>query len=301
MKLLADRILAAPRSQLKWFERARDLLKMPDTNHDILAHPQGAVDRFVLTAATADVLADVVSKPGQFDLLRQVARSPLPRLWLDVPSYHWAFLVDGDVAIYFDQSAVEGLARFPTPVAGVVVAADSPSFGDAFLLPPMRSTLAGRAGANDYIASISARVVTILGVLSSPHFASTRRVMPGPEGDAARRAFLARNAQRGRPIFSHNQVDLLLPKTAVHNGVLRSCDEMASVRAHMRVGHWRLIEGRLDPYFVWIEGREVGNRARGYVAKTRHVELAGDSVRRGFRVPAEIGKAGERRKAEALR
>lgn len=66
----------------------------------------------------------------------------------------------------------------------------------------------------------------------------------------------------------------------------------------MVIGHWRLIDGVPEPFFVWIEGHERGDRGLGWIAKERHVKLAG-GVRRGFDLPTDAGVPGERRIAVA--
>lgn len=101
-------------------------------------------------------------------------------------------------------------------------------------------------------------------------------------------------------MFSHNVVNMVLPKTCEHRGEIKSVESFAGKRGHLTVGHWRLIEGILTPYWTWVDGHKRGNAELGWVTKERHVKFSPDKARRGFLVPQAPGRRGQRLQAVPL-
>jgi hypothetical protein len=104
--------------------------------------------------------------------------------------------------------------------------------------------------------------------------------------------------QRGRPMFSYNKVDLVVPRTCIYRSEVVETQSLAGKRGHMVIGHWRLIASVPEPFFVWIDGHERGDRELGYITKERTVLIGSGGLRKGFIVPNGIGRPGERQKAE---
>lgn len=290
MKLLADLILKQ-RPIGRGEEHAHTMLRRPASNHAPTVNPVGLCDRFVFDRAAASALRGNVETMNEF--LRSLGRIPTPleRAWIEVDG-SGAWLIDGRQV--YGYSLVGSLgARY----IGELNLDDWPGTVNVRL-----STFISRLGSaghtdlqlwSEWMLTVGCALVA----LASPHAATSRRVMPGPEGGSAQRAFAFRRAQRGCPVFSYNKVDFIRPRAAVHNGVLRSVESVAGQRLHMVVGHWRLIDGVIEPYWIWVEGHTRGNADLGTIIKERHVHLAPNVVRRGFLMPNETGRSGERRAA----
>lgn len=165
---------------------------------------------------------------------------------------------------------------------------------------------AGRAFFDDYdspevkLALIN-RAITLISVLNTPNFAAMKRHLPSM---LDRRGL--RRQQKGAPLFSHNTVSLILPAASRLRGEVRVEESSTGVRAHIRRGHWRLIDwpSREDPnveaYWVWVDECEAGDEALGRIVKTRVVKMTGGSARRGFVVPEHIGTPGEKVRARRV-
>jgi hypothetical protein len=130
-------------------------------------------------------------------------------------------------------------------------------------------------------------------VITNPRIAVANRVVRATNEDATQRAFALRRAQRGRPVYSFNRVEIIAPTTCEFRGVVVAAASLAGRRGHMVVGHWRLIDGKLEPYWVWVEGHERGDRELGWIAKERIVKIA-PIERRGFVSPSFSGFKGQR-------
>lgn len=134
--------------------------------------------------------------------------------------------------------------------------------------------------------------------LASHRIATVERITPGGLS-AAQRASLRRSQQRGRPVYSYNVVKLRRPETALHRGCVVATESLKGTRRHLVIGHWRLIDGKAEPFWVWIDGHERGDRALGLIVKERHVQLS-PVVRRGFTAPSHVGASHERVPARRL-
>jgi hypothetical protein len=79
-----------------------------------------------------------------------------------------------------------------------------------------------------------------MGLLGNNRHVSTKRIIRYGD-DAIGRRWRRRRFQQGRPIYSYNQVDLVLPQTCIHRGEVVEAKSLAGKRGHMVIGHWRLI------------------------------------------------------------
>lgn len=302
-RLLADRLLAMPPTRDPWIERARDALKLPDRNHapvDGDIH-RPAVERFVFDRASWTALRDLIGDdPQSKSAALDSAKLPAPEFWLECEVFGWHFTADDagaaiGVCFLFDERGNSlPLAAFrPVQWRTDDLSVRCLAFGEHLLRTEHPD--AWRWLRFTHCAAY------LLAAITSPRVTSVRRVLRSPASSSvADRAFARRRAQRGRPVFSYNQVDLVLPKTALHRGVLKPVESFAGMRGHMVIGHWRLIDGVLDPFWVWVDGHARGDFALGAITKERHVRLDAEAARRGFRLPADAGRPGERRPAERV-
>ncbi|MDR6952314.1 hypothetical protein J2X65_001669 [Ancylobacter sp. 3268] len=290
MKLLADRfLLDRPRGHIE--NEAHGLLKLPKANHLPSPAPTALCDRFVfgerdfqaLQYAALDVEA---APPGD--------RLPVPcnPMWIDIAGrYGW--LISGGIAYAFHDCAHWGIR-----CVGQVCLTVNPDDNLWVDLSDFAWDALIRSAAEGIQAATAAgAVVKIIYALSSPRAATARRVVPGVGLDRGLKAFALRRAQRGLPVFSYNKVELIRPQTALYRGELRSAESLSGTRMHMVIGHWRLIDGVIEPYWIWVDGHSRGNPDLGTIVKERHVRLSPDAFRKGFRVPADAGHTGERRVA----
>ncbi|WAC26388.1 hypothetical protein [Ancylobacter sp. SL191] len=290
MKLLSDKLLSQiPNGRGEAL--ARELLKMPAVNHAsaIVQSPQ--CERFVFDQAATQILRcrEQIIKSR----LRDIDRIPTPcdLAWVEMSGLG-AWLVRG--------RSVHGFADVPGAGARYIATMDLDEWpGEMRVISStyiQTLAAAGYTNLHDW-ALWTHQVIGALMALASPHTATTRRIEPGPDGGSAQRAFIRRRAQRGQPVFSFNQVEMIIPRAAMHNGVLKTAESFAGMRMHQVIGHWRLIDGVIAPYWVWIEGHQRGDSERGTIVKQRNVRLANEASRRGFPMPRAPGVPGERRPA----
>jgi hypothetical protein len=148
-----------------------------------------------------------------------------------------------------------------------------------------------------YCSNVLAGGALYLVALGHPRAATTRRIVPSLS-TSAERAFARRQMHRGRPIFSYNVVDLVVPQTCIYRGESHPTESFAGKRGHMVIGHWRLIAGVAEPFFTWVDGHERGDRDLGYITKERSVSAHAGGMRKGFVVPNMPAAPGERRAAQ---
>jgi hypothetical protein len=302
-KLLADRLLAMPQTKDAVIEQARAALKLPNRNH-IETDAAGACDRFVLSDQFHDAIAGwgaELDRESRFALFSST-EPLLPQYWIDTHDNAW--FVDDDVSIHF---AVTGNGVIiPTGKFSFTQANEGYSAGTgAVHVTFFKSALAAlqTASPDEYetarreAGNLVIAALLLTAGITSHRSATVRRIIPSRD-TPAERAFARRQMQRGRPVFSYNKVDLIIPQTCIHCGDVVETKSLAGKRGHMVVGHWRLIAGVAEPFFTWIDGYERGDREPGYITKERHVVLNSSGPRHGFMVPNTIGRSGERRKAE---
>ncbi|MCS0501402.1 hypothetical protein [Ancylobacter mangrovi] len=294
MKLLADRLmLSRPKGDVEGW--ALTTLKTPGTNHAPAAGPVALCDRFVF-----DQVALKALRGSTFDFGDDAARvtpTPAECAWIDVTASH-GWLVSGDTAYaIFDFGRAWGIRHAATvPLVGDVNNDIFVRFSDF-----VQTTFDRRDEVDTklraYLGRAAGLVHKFLMALASPRAATSRRVLPGAGLDRGQKAFALRRAQRGVPVFSYNKVDMIRPGAAMHNGVLRSVESAAGTRLHMVIGHWRLIDGVVEPYWIWVDGHQRGDAELGTIVKERHVRLDTGGMRRGFRLPEQVGHKGQRTRA----
>lgn len=291
MKSLADQLIRNRAATSPEELRARELLKRPAPNH-AAGDPWGMVcDRFVFGPEAVQAIGAGTTHLEGLALgeALNIVRWPADIFWMEMANYsgdRWGMLKDCDrVTIVIAPSACPPIV-FASFGLSDLASGGEISFGNRFTGPEKVQDLADLFGRG------------LLGciVLADHRLTSVRRVLPSFV-DRARRAHARRQEQRGAPIHSYNVVDLILPKTAMHRGELKPVESFAGMRGHLVIGHWRLVDGRPEPYWVWVDGHHRGDDRLGVITKERHVRLAGGE-RRGFRMPERTGGSGERIKAE---
>jgi hypothetical protein len=313
MGTMADRILAMKPVRSGDISIAQNLLKIPLENHaPCKLAAVGKVDRFVLTDGFVDAFDHEVDDLASKQSLWVSSRPLMPQYWLEFSVSQTAqrgYLVDNDWVrcFTFDRDfdgnvhsvcgfSFEQAAGHMHPFGDSSVWIDRPI--DLEISPFFRSLIARGYLQIDELLQ-QTRLVPIVAMIANCRTAVGRRIIPS-QSNAAERSMLRRRFQRGRPIFSYNQVDLILPKTCIYRDEVRSVESFDGVRGHMVIGHWRLIDGVLQPYWIWIDGHERGDRQRGWIVKERIVQFQAGQQRRGFLIPRDPGGPKERRLATRM-
>lgn len=301
MKRISETLMAMPPTGHPLVEAARDALKLPARNHAPVEgdHWRPACDRFVLPGDWPDVLQRAFGDAESMLAAATNARVPLVPCFVEhdaIALYCHGAVEAPTVTVFVRPSRVDA----PLPVCSFVM---DHGEGSGFLAPSASIHLEAGAYAFGYcddqgenkdpaFFGLMKVAVATLAALSSPRVTSVRRVLPSML-DRARAARSRRRAQVGVPLSSYNKVEFVLPKTALHRGQVRPVESFAGLRGHMVVGHWRLIDGVLEPYWLWVDGHCRGNADLGWVSKERRV-VRHDDLRRGFLMPERDGHPGER-------
>lgn len=295
---LWDRLLRLPETNDPLIEAARRDLKLPRPNHaGALIGPEPLAERFVFSEGIFDELSRVMLDDTSRSAAIERARVPCFPAWIEAGRYSWHFWLDADGA----QMATFFLnGRSPLTVfnIGDVISGSAGDINVALTSLGARIQSAENVP-DDWFGAFSFRVVFLLAVISSPRAASVRRRLSGEGLSAADRAMRLRRAQAGRPMFSFNEVILVPAKTALHRGVLQPVESFAGMRGHVVMGHWRLIDGKIEPYWIWVDGHRRGNDRLGTIVKQRNVGAVTGRWRKGFQIPDGLGLAGERRPARS--
>ena len=295
MRLLADEIATAPAAwqRTRIYRRVSELLRRPSPNH--AAGPMGytpCVDRFVFLPSDTKLIETAGGLdlgPYDFDLW-SIARPPLPTCWIEFGNWGWFIEAEEINGLAFPYAHVFCRGKKGLPPITV---------GRMSLPDEWQSTAAGsvdehwpREGIEDALEYMNF-LALLLVIIATPNVVSTRRVAPGQGSPAASQRAL-RQAQRGRPVYSFNEVRLTPGRTAIHNGVVKPSAAFVGKRGHMVIGHWRLLEKKLEPVWVWVEGHERGDPDKGRVIKQRIVANAQSVIRRGYFFPERDGYPGAR-------
>jgi hypothetical protein len=264
----------------------------------------GKCDRFVIPHATWDAMNEC-KKSYDDESWRAAfisAFAPIPQCWFELQDTQTGCLFDGDDGVVFaaPSNGFKGKHFFAVAIVHLdrvrAIASQSSHLDWVTWLPdglPWQHVHGDKT-----MRAVLVMWAIVIALTNSPRAAVSRRRRL--DDDAASRAMRLRRFQRGRPIFSYNQVDLVLPKTCIYRGEVRAVESFEGMRGHMVIGHWRLIDKALEPFWVWIDGHERGDRDRGWIVKQRNVTYVAGGLRRGFAVPSGRGSSGERRKAIAL-
>jgi hypothetical protein len=284
-QLIADRLLAMPAhlatpDRRVHIERAQSMLRMPSEE----SGDTGKIDRFVAPPGLWDHLLDdwETMDAASRIALRASIKSPLPQFWLESAAMRHGFLFDGDRGTVWAHfaNAVLPIATFDLDVIrrGAGHLSDVLEDGAEFFKHRPHEFRLMIVTVGNVLAAIGSRRATSL----------KRNQVTQSQ---AKRAFRA-----GRPRFSYQQVDLIIPRTCIFRDEVHDVRALEAMRGHMVIGHWRLIDGAIEPFWRWIEGHERGDRERGWIIKQRNLVYVGGS-RRGFLLPEQAGEPGERRLA----
>lgn len=306
MKLMADRLLSMPPTGDEYLERARCVLKIPSRNHTVDASnfTNPGCDRYVFDREDVNALSDHFEEDAESRLLAtEYARLPSDPCWLECENLGFLVWKDGQGAVPLvgfiggrGHALVGSLAYVDF---GQIKTLDAIGKGRTKieLLQTGRRVVSSGSLKASQVSSLLFKAIVMMAAMSSPRVTTVRKVSRDVSAlNSAERAFRMRRAQRGRPVFSYNKVDLVLPKTALHRGVLKPAESFAGMRGHFVMGHWRLIDGVLEPYWTWVDGHKRGDPELGWITKERHVDLS-RVTRRGYLVPAQEGHPGQRVRA----
>jgi hypothetical protein len=271
------------------------MLRRPSVNHSDIFTPM--VERFVFDfdelRPSWDYLCEFDEAGKQrLCVAGENLRVPFDNCWLEVAStsrsYGYLVSACGNDHEIRSFTEVDGEPRFTWAAKASTLRQRGPLSVTRLLpkpLPPdLTLQLITQASAFEMLCAI----------LASPNMATTERVVRAMGTTKESRALHRARAQRGKPVFSFNRVSVRLPQAAHLNGVLVDRDSPLVKRAHMVIGHWRLIDGVLEPYWVWVHPHERGDRTAGFVANERYVSLSAAVLRRGWLIPQTAGTAGQR-------
>ncbi len=294
MKLLADQMLLSG-PVMDGDREIYDALRLPGTNHAPIGNDaQPMCERFVFDREAVHALGSIEGRWG--DDVRRLGGVPivLDRMWIEADvdnRCRVGWLIRDDVA-----SCVVHFTRLRTSlhVGDCMLSSFADHRGSYCFTPAGEGFIEGAAWSRGQLYYTIVGVIPHLLALASPRAATSRRILPGAGLDKGVKAFALRRAQRGVPVFSYNRVELVRPQTAMYRGEVRTAESVAGMRLHQVIGHWRLIDGVIEPYWIWIDGHERGDEKLGTIVKERHVRLDRGGMRRGFRLPAYVGRPGER-------
>lgn len=301
---LADMVASLKRFPDKETRAASDILRRPSQNH-IEGDWCGVVERFVISSDDRETIKSVFVAESDRLSAQALAKPPCVPCWIEVSKdsdtggMGWLFHEVGE------RIAVDCFLSGPKDAVAVLVSRvflddvrRLASIGQScgFISGIGLNAIKNGVLTEKEVKAWSLEFIYHCAALTHPHAATTERVVRSPKGgDAAQRAMFRRRMQRSGGMFSFNVVHFSVPNPAKSSSVVRETAALTPKRAHLRMGHWRLIEGRRSgsPYFVWVDACEAGNAELGRVVKERHVSIATSSVRRGFLVPAIQGKRGD--------
>lgn len=294
MKLLADKFInERPIDPVE--REISDLLRLPAVNHAPSSEMVALCDRFVFDEAAMRALShDVTPWSEKFPPTGRRLHVPCNPMWIDAHGGSGWLVKDRIAYCIFD------CRHFGLRYVGAI---DLDSFDGVeweWKASRFSAAVTPQSAPRENLEIAVALIFGLLFALGVPHAVSTRRIVPGLGLERGQAAFAARRAQRGLPVYSYNRVEMQLPRASMHNGVLRTAESFAGTRMHQVIGHWRLIDGVVEPYWIWIDGHTRGNADLGTIVKERNVHLAPNAVRRGFPIPNDAGRAGERRAAALL-
>ncbi len=272
---------------------AQRLLRRPSDNHcSVERQYTPAVDRFVISAIDADALLAGFVDPHVKRVAQDFVRPPIVPCWIEVSGVvAWFICAHADTA-RIKIVCFEPLRKATkTPILPWVVW-DWPTPGadirGAMVFP---STI---FDIDDAVAQETlSQCFWLCAALANPRVAVTRRVVAQKQHSRASRALALRRAQQGSPIYSFNRIEVVVPKTCEYRGVIAPTEPLVRHRGHMVVGHWRLIDGSVEPYWVWVDGHSRGDKSLGWVEKERVISVR-QAPRRGFVPPPFFGEAGRR-------
>lgn len=301
MKNFREKMLSRPLRGCPETSGVVDLLKRPARNHS--ADHMGLVDSYVFDHEAQKQLDALFSEPESRAIAFDNGRAPLPVCLLDFIS--WGALIRPFRHASWCQILIDDGSRCYV-AAEAEFAAQAPEHADVRLLPVVASASERGFDVPDIERQIQLRFAAVYfacTAIAGHRLSITDRILPKRGETPAARSFARKRALKGRgQFFSYNKVSLITPDSPLFRGGVISWPSAASRRrGHWVTGHWRLIDGGIQPFWTWVDGHESGDADLGWVTKEREVMLQGPVVvRRGFRMPNHEGLAGERVPAEQV-
>jgi hypothetical protein len=275
------------------FLRVANMMRLPSENHSESVEQAGPiVDRIVIGQEINNVFAMGESILDWFNS----AKPPLLWGWIEF-GYHAYFIEPSDVCaakvlyMFADSSGhLTPGASFNFPYQ-LSVDAEADELAEAI---NARCATAEYAQSDELSRAIL-QFFCLCGAICDHRFVRVDRVIRDGKSRAWKR-LQARRAAKAKPVFSYNKVTLLIGNTSIERGVVRETRAFFGTRQFQRIGHWRLIDDCLEPYWTWIKPTTVGSALLGIIVKERVVKIE-QIVRRGYVSPDFVGFAGQRVKA----
>ena len=284
-------------------EELQEILRMPALNH--APFPKQDLDRpFCERIVIRKDIIEAISGVAQNDYMNQLKdhlqkvrefclHLPFERVWIELEDTCCAWYCTSDKIFFIGSNPGRSFA-WP------MVWANTPELLKGHVdsevtfhkIEPYDST-----GDDLDFGCLSGILVMILLLINTGRTSTARSTIN--RGSPAERAWQSRRHQKGFPVFSHNVVYLAVPKNCEFRGKTVRTVSLIGRRGHLVIGHWRLIDGAVEPYWIWVESFTRGDESLGKIVKTHLVTLAG-GVRRGYVLPPFAGGAGQRVPAEHL-
>ena len=287
MKTLADKLVANPARGCSRAKEAAVLLRKPSANHSANGDPM--VERFIFDKSEAEILWEEFCS-GEQGLLLDNFRAPMPEMWVEIA--HIGYFLTGGRLSMFDGNGtdVKNIGSFN--VCGISEPERLLDFCNDFDRTVFWKNRRHYEATTSLFAVLCAFIV-------SPRAATRKRIERSGFARAGRMKGMNRRSRAVPtyfPLYSFNRMTLRRPVAGqpVLEGIY--CDAPTSKRGHYVIGHWRLIDGCVEPYWTWVDSHKRGSEALGFVAHERHVRVAPGSfgLRRGFEIPTFPGAPGTR-------
>lgn len=268
---------------------AADLLKRPAVNHS--DQFQGYVERFVFDDTALQALGEVFGDAKSREDAWRVCHVPVVPCFISTPNQGWMIHSQDQKTMVSYYTSVHhwGVCHAGSMTLEGVLGHEVPEIRRSVV--PLEDAEIQQAVVDKLLV-----VVFLLVALTQSRVATVRKITKKSGSTAAMRAFQRRRAQLGKPVYSYNRVQMNFPKTSLQKGEVAYDCRSGPKRAHWVIGHWRLIDGVIEPYWTWIDGHKSGDEELGFVTKERHVKIA-RSFRRGYMLPGLSGLPGERIRA----
>lgn len=290
MKHLADRLVKSPLAHDVEARRVAALIKRPAENHTDQLTPM--VERFVFAESDLAELGRTAVKCDR-EALFSGLKAPMPLMWIEVADI--GFLVRNGWVTLFNKNGkiVHSVCRLH--IQGLTV-----SGAQLVHFESHCSNLSRDQAALTKVKASFTIFATMCALINSPRSATVERITRKEMRSHEQKVFAMRRAQRGAPVYSFNRITINRPETSLQRGEVVNCGPQTSKRGHYVIGHWRLLDGKAEPYWVWIESHPRGDETLGFVAHERHVKIEPGSFgsRRGFELPTFPGASGQRIKAQ---
>lgn len=274
-----------------------ELLNKPMQNHEFSnkeAIVSPSIDRFVFSESDANCLHRNLKDELKYgyDCLFDV-RPPVVPCWIEVSGkYGWLIVNEKQLGEYV---SVISFGKHGDDISPILIF-DWPKHNAQCELSGNRAYDYSVSHPGFFEKELLYDVISLMSLcacIGNNNISITKPISPLRMDGSAGSAAASRAFQHGRPMFSFNHVELVRPQTCEYRGEVVPSEFLVGKRGHFVVGHWRLIDGRQEPYWVWVDGHKRGDPSLGWVTKERQVILK-QEVRRGFELPAISGLPGQR-------